>query len=147
MAVSPEPAGQLQEQGIVDLWDSVLELTKSAQDKKCDPLLWAVQLSSTLNSAGVSLPSLHLAHLLVSHICWDNHLPITWKFLEKAITANIVPPLLVIALLSTRSHFLPCCLLRFLASSDFCLKIHATLFMENVSHSLLVNSGSFKVIL
>ncbi|XVF72468.1 hypothetical protein PTKIN_Ptkin12aG0123500 [Pterospermum kingtungense] len=84
------------------VWESVLEHTKSAQDKNCDPLFWAVQLSSCLNSAGVSLPSIDLAHLLVSHICWDNHVPITWKFLEKAITANFIPPMLVLALLSTR---------------------------------------------
>lgn len=104
MAVSAQPPGQLQ--GIAGLWDTVLEVTKSAQDKNCDPLLWAVQLSSTLNSAGVSLPSVELAQLLVSHICWDNHVPIMWKFLEKAMTARIVPPLLVIALLSTRSLLL-----------------------------------------
>lgn len=103
MVVSVQPPSQLQ--GMAGLWDSVLELTKSAQDKNCDPLLWAVQLSSSLNSAGVSLPSIELAQLLVSHICWDNHVPIMWKFLEKAMTAKIVPPLLVVALLSTRSHF------------------------------------------
>ncbi|XP_024167259.1 mediator of RNA polymerase II transcription subunit 33B [Rosa chinensis] len=84
------------------LWDSVLQLTKSAQDKNSDPLLWALQLSSSLNSAAVPLPSVELAHLLVSHICWGNHVPITWKFLEKALTVKIVPPMLVLALLSTK---------------------------------------------
>ncbi|XP_034908175.1 mediator of RNA polymerase II transcription subunit 33B isoform X2 [Populus alba] len=84
------------------VWDSVLELTKSAQVKNCDPQLWAIQLSSNLNSARVDLPSMELAHLLVSHICFDNHMPITWKFLEKALSFNLVPPLLVLALLSTR---------------------------------------------
>ncbi|KAL3604983.1 hypothetical protein D5086_005842 [Populus alba] len=59
------------------VWDSVLELTKSAQVKNCDPQLWAIQLSSNLNSARVDLPSMELAHLLVSHICFDNHMPIT----------------------------------------------------------------------
>ncbi|XP_011007536.1 PREDICTED: mediator of RNA polymerase II transcription subunit 33B-like isoform X1 [Populus euphratica] len=84
------------------VWDSVLELTKSAQVKNCDPQLWAIQLSSNLNSAGVDVPSVELAHLLVSHICFDNHMPITWKFLEKALSFNLVPPLLVLALLSKR---------------------------------------------
>ncbi|XP_022771073.1 mediator of RNA polymerase II transcription subunit 33A-like isoform X2 [Durio zibethinus] len=84
------------------VWETVLEQTKSAQDKNSDPLLWAVQLSSSLNSAGVSLPSIDLAHLLVSHICWDNHVPIAWKFLEKALTVKFVPAMLVLALLSTR---------------------------------------------
>ncbi|TYG44983.1 hypothetical protein ES288_D11G138700v1 [Gossypium darwinii] len=94
MAVSVQAASPV--------WESVLELTKSAQDKNRDPLLWAVQLSSSLNSAGISLPSIDLAHLLVSHICWDNHVPITWKFLEKALTVKFVPSMLVLALLSTR---------------------------------------------
>lgn len=87
------------------IWDAVLELTKSAQEKNSDPLLWAIHLSSTLNAAGVSLPSVELADRLVSHICWDNHVPIMWKFLEKASTLRIVPPLFVIALLSARSFF------------------------------------------
>ncbi|GAV78727.1 hypothetical protein CFOL_v3_22192 [Cephalotus follicularis] len=84
------------------LWDTVAELTKRAQDKKSDPVKWAIQLSNTLNSAGLTPPSTELAHLLVSHLCWDNHVPIMWKFLEKALTLNIAPPLLVLALLSTR---------------------------------------------
>ncbi|XP_076928952.1 mediator of RNA polymerase II transcription subunit 33A-like [Bidens hawaiensis] len=88
--------------GTLRLWDNVLELTKKSQDKGSDPLIWAVHLSSQLNSAGVSLPSPELANLLVSHICWDNNNPISWKFLEKALISNIVPPLLVLALLSTR---------------------------------------------
>lgn len=73
-----------------------------AQQKGSDPLLWAVQLSSNLNSAGVSLPSIELANMLVSHICWDNNVPIAWKFLDKALMLKIVPPMLVLALLSTR---------------------------------------------
>ncbi|KAI3715390.1 hypothetical protein L6452_22372 [Arctium lappa] len=84
------------------LWDSVLELTKKSQNKGSDPLIWAIHLSSQLNSAGVSLPSTDLANLLVSHICWESNNPISWKFLEKALIFNIVPPLLVLALLSTR---------------------------------------------
>lgn len=90
------------QQPLSHLWDTVLQLTKSAQDKNSDPLLWAVQLSNSLNSAGVALPSFELAHLLVSHICWANHVPITWKFLDKALTVKIVPPMLVLALLSTK---------------------------------------------
>ncbi|KAF8387992.1 hypothetical protein HHK36_026658 [Tetracentron sinense] len=84
------------------IWDSVLELTKGAQDRGCDPLIWAIQLSSSLNSSGVSLPSTELAHLMISHICWGNNFPITWKFLEKALTMKIAPPMLVLALLATR---------------------------------------------
>ncbi|KAJ4968446.1 hypothetical protein NE237_015147 [Protea cynaroides] len=88
------------------LWDSVAELTEVAQDKGGDPLFWAIQVSSNLNSLGVSLPSTEVAYLLISHICWENNVPITWKFLEKALAMKIVPPLLVLALLSRR--VIPC---------------------------------------
>ncbi|XP_044500823.1 mediator of RNA polymerase II transcription subunit 33A-like isoform X2 [Mangifera indica] len=88
------------------VWDSVVEITKVAQLKGSDPLLWVVQLSSSLNSAGVSLPSTELAQVLVSYICWDNNVPILWKFLEKALMLKIVPPLFLLALLSDR--VIPC---------------------------------------
>lgn len=84
------------------VWDSVMEITKMAQERGSDPLLWAVQLSSCLNSAGVALPSVELSHMLVSYICWDNNVPILWKFLEKALALKIVPPLFLLALLSSR---------------------------------------------
>lgn len=84
------------------LSDSVVELTKVAQQKGSDPLVWAIHLSSNLTSMGVSLPSVEVANALVSHICWDNNVPIIWKFLEKALALKIVPPMLVLALLSTR---------------------------------------------
>ncbi|XP_073292189.1 mediator of RNA polymerase II transcription subunit 33A-like isoform X1 [Primulina huaijiensis] len=83
-------------------WDCVLDLTKAAQERGTDPLIWVMQMSSTLNAAGMSLPSIEVAELLVSHICWSNNVPIAWKFLEKALTIRVVPPMLVLALLSTR---------------------------------------------
>lgn len=73
-----------------------------AQQKGSDPLLWVIQLSSNLKSRGVSMPSVELAKVLVSYIFWDNNVPITWKFLEKALMLKMVPPMLVLALLSTR---------------------------------------------
>ncbi|KAE9612788.1 hypothetical protein Lalb_Chr06g0176771 [Lupinus albus] len=84
------------------VWEGVIELTKWAQSKNTDPVLWSVEVSSTLTSAAVSLPSTELSRRLVSYICWDNHVPITWKFLDAAISVNIVPPFLVLSLLSTR---------------------------------------------
>ncbi|KAL7151345.1 hypothetical protein ABFS83_04G024700 [Erythranthe nasuta] len=84
------------------LWDGVLELTKAAQERGTDPLLWAMKLSSSLAAAGVSMPSVELAELLVSHICWSNNIPIAWKLLEKALTIRLVPPMFLLALLSTR---------------------------------------------
>ncbi|XP_047162547.1 mediator of RNA polymerase II transcription subunit 33A [Vigna umbellata] len=86
--------------------EGVAEMTKAAQQKGSDPLLWAVQMYSNLNSAGEALPSVELAHFLVSYICWDNNVPILWKFLEKALTLQIVPPMLLLALLSVR--VIPC---------------------------------------
>ena len=97
-------------------WESVIELTEVAQQKGSDPLLWALQLSSSLSSAGVTLPSVELADLLVSYICWDNNVPILWKFLEKALMLNTVPPMLLLALLSTRFVLLCSVFLCFLFS-------------------------------
>ncbi|BAT97507.1 hypothetical protein VIGAN_09096700 [Vigna angularis var. angularis] len=100
------------------VWEGVMELTKWAQEKKTDPLLWSIQVSAALNSAGVSLPSVDLAHRLISYICFDttrmieitdghnsscdNHVPLAWKLLEKAMAVRILPPLLALSLLSTR---------------------------------------------
>ncbi|KAL4310939.1 hypothetical protein GQ457_01G032780 [Hibiscus cannabinus] len=83
-------------------WEEVIEQTEVAKEKVVDPLLWALQVSSSLSSSGVALPSTELAHVLVNYICWDNNIPILWKFLDKALMMKIVPPLLVIALLSQR---------------------------------------------
>ncbi|KAK4482257.1 hypothetical protein RD792_009408 [Penstemon davidsonii] len=83
--------------------DGVLELTKAAQERGTDPLMWAMELSSTLTAANVSIPSVEVAELLVSHICWSNNVPMAWKLLEKALTVRVVPPMLVLALLSLRS--------------------------------------------
>lgn len=81
------------------LWDSVL---KDLESKGNDPMICAMHLSSKLTSNGVILPSTDLAYLLVDHICWDNNNPVSWKFLEKALLFNIVPPLLLLALLANR---------------------------------------------
>ncbi|CAL8152684.1 unnamed protein product [Prunus armeniaca] len=51
------------QQPLSHLWDTMLHLTKSAQDKNNNLLLWAVQLNSSLNSAAMALPSIKLAHL------------------------------------------------------------------------------------
>ncbi|KAL6971431.1 Mediator of RNA polymerase II transcription subunit 33A [Sarracenia purpurea var. burkii] len=119
----------------ISIWDSILEITKAAQEKGSDPLLWAIQLSSNLNSAGVSLPSPELANLLVSHICWANNQPIAWKFLERALAFKIVPPLLVLALLSNRFlcfwslWFLVLCVFRFSFPGSACVSVYWVLLL------------------
>ncbi|KAF9678062.1 hypothetical protein SADUNF_Sadunf08G0172900 [Salix dunnii] len=87
------------------VWDRVLEITKVAQEKGSDPLIWALQVSSSLSSSGVSLPSPELANVLVSYIFWDNNMPILWKLLEKALALKFVPSLMVLALLSDSENF------------------------------------------
>lgn len=92
----------------LSLREGLMEMTKSAQNKGTDPLIWGVQLSSSLLSAGITMPSTEVAELLVSHICWTNNLPIAWKYLEKALTLRIAPPMLVLALLSNRFYLNLC---------------------------------------
>ncbi|KAG5236083.1 hypothetical protein OIU76_010903 [Salix suchowensis] len=88
------------------IWDGVLDITKVAQEKGSDPQLWALQVSSNLSSSGVTLPSPQLANVMISYIFWDNNMPILWKFLDRALALNIVPPSMVLALLSDR--IVPC---------------------------------------
>ncbi|PKA59311.1 Mediator of RNA polymerase II transcription subunit 33A [Apostasia shenzhenica] len=88
---------------IAPAWERVTEFTKAAQEKGTEAVTWAVRLSSGLASFGVSLPSPELAHVLVSHVFWANEGPLAWKYLEKAIAAGLAPPMLLIALLSSRS--------------------------------------------
>ncbi|KAL8167689.1 hypothetical protein V2J09_009188 [Rumex salicifolius] len=83
-------------------WETVLEITKAAQAKNSDPFLWAMQLGAFLDSAGKTVPSFELARLLISDLCWENNVPSAWKFLEKAISSMLVPPILTLALLADR---------------------------------------------
>lgn len=87
-------------------WDAILRQTESAVEKNTDPNAWALEVISTLDSSGVTLPSVDLAQRLVSHFFWDNHSPIAWKLLHTAASLNIIPPLLLLALLSTRSFYI-----------------------------------------
>lgn len=73
-----------------------------AQENGSDPLDWSIHISSNLSSLGITLPSLEFANHLVSHIFWENNVAIAWKFLEKAMDLKIVPPFLVLGLLSER---------------------------------------------
>ncbi|EOA32401.1 hypothetical protein CARUB_v10015673mg [Capsella rubella] len=84
------------------VWDGVIQLTKMSQENCIDPRLWASQLSSNLNFFAVEFPSTELAEVIVSYICWDNNVPILWKFLERAMALNLVSPLVVLSLLSHR---------------------------------------------
>ncbi|CAF2159011.1 unnamed protein product [Brassica rapa subsp. narinosa] len=83
------------------VWDGVIELTKMAQEQCVDARLWASHLSATLKPF-VEFPSTELAEVLVSYICWDNNLPLLWKFLERAMSLNLVSPLVLLALLAHR---------------------------------------------
>ncbi|KAB2625321.1 mediator of RNA polymerase II transcription subunit 33A [Pyrus ussuriensis x Pyrus communis] len=80
------------------LWDALIMQTKEAQENGSDPLLRSMEVSSNLSSAGVSLLSMELAGVLVSHICWENNVPII-GFEHGALH-------LVLALLSSRSVLL-----------------------------------------
>uniref|UniRef100_A0A1D1XID6 Serine hydroxymethyltransferase n=1 Tax=Anthurium amnicola TaxID=1678845 RepID=A0A1D1XID6_9ARAE len=85
------------------LWEGLLEFTRGAAEKGTDAAAWAAHVASALHGAGVALPSPDLARVLVSHICWSaHHIPAAWKYLERALAARLVPPVLVLAHLSVR---------------------------------------------
>ncbi|XP_073221873.1 mediator of RNA polymerase II transcription subunit 33A-like isoform X3 [Cicer arietinum] len=83
-------------------WLKVLRQTDLAIENNTDPNLWSTEITSTLLSSAVTFPSVELAHRLVSHLFWNNHSPTAWKLLHSAASFNIIPPLLLISLLSTR---------------------------------------------
>ncbi|ESQ47468.1 hypothetical protein EUTSA_v10019912mg [Eutrema salsugineum] len=83
------------------VWDGVIELTKMSQEQSVDARHWASHLSASLKSV-VDFPSTELAEVLVSYICWDNNVPVLWKFLERAMALKLVSPLVVLALLADR---------------------------------------------
>ncbi|KAK8966788.1 Mediator of RNA polymerase II transcription subunit 33A [Platanthera guangdongensis] len=87
-------------------WSGVGEFTKAAQEKGTDAAAWVAHLQSELTSVGVAPPSPELAHVLISHLCWANDVPLAWKYMEKALDAGLAPPMLFLALLSSRSPYL-----------------------------------------
>ncbi|KAK7265971.1 hypothetical protein RIF29_18608 [Crotalaria pallida] len=124
------------------VWEGVLEFTKWAQSNNTDPLIWSIHVTSSLNSAALSLPSPLLSHRLLSHICWSNHLPITWKYLDKALSLNLAPPFLTLSLLSSR--VLP---RRHRHPDAFSLFLHLLHRHALPSHDNSNNNNSFSVLL
>ncbi|XP_025695905.1 mediator of RNA polymerase II transcription subunit 33A isoform X1 [Arachis hypogaea] len=61
-----------------------------------------IELVDFLNSLRLHLPSPDLAHLLVSHLCFDNNHPWLWKFLHHALSSRLLFPLQLLSLLSSR---------------------------------------------
>ncbi|KAK7378329.1 hypothetical protein VNO80_03768 [Phaseolus coccineus] len=83
-----------------DAWDAVLRQTKLAVESNADPYAWAFDVRSTLHSSAIAIPSVELAHRLVSHFFWDNYSAAAWKLLHTALSLDIIPPSVLIALLS-----------------------------------------------
>ncbi|CAI8615916.1 unnamed protein product [Vicia faba] len=81
---------------------SILHRTDFALQINANPNVWAEEITSMLHSSAVTLPSVELARRLVSHFFWNCHGPTAWKILDVAASRNIIPPLLLLALLSTR---------------------------------------------
>ncbi|XP_017418682.1 mediator of RNA polymerase II transcription subunit 33B [Vigna angularis] len=83
-----------------DAWDAVLRQTKLAVESNTDPYAWAFDIRSTLHSSAIAIPSTELAHRLVSHFFWDNYSAAAWKLLHTSLSLDIIPPSLLVALLS-----------------------------------------------
>lgn len=80
----------------------VKELTLLCQEQRDPPLLWAVEVNKCLQGAGVMMPCLELGQLLISLLCWRNNEPMLWKYIEQAMASRLVPPVLILALLTSR---------------------------------------------
>ncbi|CAJ1906114.1 unnamed protein product [Sphenostylis stenocarpa] len=86
----------------VDAWDEVLRQTMLALEANADPYAWAFDVSLTLRSSAIAIPSIELAHRLVSLFFWDNHSAAAWKLLRTALSLDMIPGSLLIALLSAK---------------------------------------------
>ncbi|KAH9309641.1 hypothetical protein KI387_037552, partial [Taxus chinensis] len=80
----------------------VMEVTRVCQEQRDTPLLWAVEVSKCLKGAAVTVPCVELGQTLVSHLCWSNNGPILWKYIEQAMSSQMVPSLLILSLLTSR---------------------------------------------
>ncbi|GLJ38137.1 hypothetical protein SUGI_0776330 [Cryptomeria japonica] len=80
----------------------VMEVTRVCQEQRDTPLLWAVEVSKWLKGAAVSMPSVELGQMLISHLCWSNNGPMLWKYIEQAMSSHMIPSLLILALLTSR---------------------------------------------
>ncbi|XP_020521729.1 mediator of RNA polymerase II transcription subunit 33A isoform X2 [Amborella trichopoda] len=82
--------------------DQISGILRHSLERKDPPLIWAMEVSSALQESGVGLPSSELGHLLVSHLCWANNTPLLWKYIEHAVSSQLVSSLQLLALLTSR---------------------------------------------
>lgn len=96
--------GESAEEEVLDL---VMVRTKGASDAE----VWGFEVASILldssASVSLSLPSVELTRLLVSHLLHSDDSPLPWKLIDKALSLNIIHPLLLLALLSNTNTLLP----------------------------------------
>lgn len=85
---------------------AVMETLKGCQERKEPPLIWALQVSKCVGTAGLELPSPELGEVLVSNLCFASASnPSLWKFLEQALSSRLCSSLHVLSLLSSRFFF------------------------------------------
>ncbi|KAG0453373.1 hypothetical protein HPP92_024677 [Vanilla planifolia] len=78
----------------------VMEVVKASEGRGDPPIVCAMEVAGCVGTG--RRPSPELGEVLVSLICFANNTPFLWKLLEQAMSARIVSPLHILALLTAR---------------------------------------------
>ncbi|KAH9737118.1 hypothetical protein KPL71_018339 [Citrus sinensis] len=80
--------------------ERVIETAKRCQQRHDSPVMWAVEMTRCLKSGPGSV--VELGEVLVSYLCFQNNHPSLWKFLDYALTSNLLSPIHILSLLTSR---------------------------------------------
>lgn len=88
-----------------DLERRVMEAVMASEKRGDPPWLCVAEVVRFCGSKGTSeagFPNADLASILVSNLCFSHNTPSMWKLLEQAMATQLVYPLHVLALLTSR---------------------------------------------
>ena len=87
---------------MVELERRVVELVTAAaakgKEKEESPVIWAMELGQCVEAA----PSIELAEVVVTQLCFRHNKPCRWKFIDFCLSSGLLSPLHVLSLLSSR---------------------------------------------
>jgi hypothetical protein len=91
-----------------DLERRVMEAVMASEKRGDPPWLCAGVVVRCCGNSGTSepgFPNADLASILASNLCFSHNTPFMWKLLEQVMATQLVNPLHVLALLTSRCQF------------------------------------------
>ncbi|KAG8082498.1 hypothetical protein GUJ93_ZPchr0014g46804 [Zizania palustris] len=77
-----------------------MAVLKTSEARGDQPLLRAVEVARVVAGEGTGLPSVDLARILISNLCFTHNSPSLWKLVGHAVASRFLCPLHVLALLT-----------------------------------------------